>query len=351
MNPVISVIIPVYNTQQYLEQCVESVLLQTYQSIEILLIDDGSTDHSGSLCDSLANAHSMIRVFHQSNQGLSATRNLGIYESRGQFLFFLDSDDWIKPNLLEQLIHLQNIYQAQIVATSIRKVSENGEYIYYEDNGLHKNEYIICNSFSALSELMIKRVAWEACGKLFDRELFRNHDFLENIVYEDFQLLPRLLYEAHCVVYSNCHGYFYRQRSYSIMDTQKKTVSINLLEIVKMNLHYFRNSREDVIIHGMEAFYYQYIYEILCMILYKKNRKNNMDYIKQYCQFIRSESSYIISNKQLNKKYQILFSAYAFPMFLRLKNWRDRPKRIRIKTSIYSENRIAIIQKKWRESN
>ena len=99
--PKASVIVPVYNVEGYLEKCVQSVLAQTEKDFELLLVDDGSTDHSGKLCDTLAQTDSRIRVIHQQNQGLGGARNTGIREAKAPWILLADSDDWIEPEILE----------------------------------------------------------------------------------------------------------------------------------------------------------------------------------------------------------------------------------------------------------
>ena len=103
-TPLISVIVPVYNIENYLERCVNSIREQTYNNLEILLVDDGSTDSSGALCDRFAEADERIRVFHKENGGSSSARNLGIAEAKGEYLGFVDSDDYISANMYELLV-------------------------------------------------------------------------------------------------------------------------------------------------------------------------------------------------------------------------------------------------------
>ena len=105
-EPLISVIIPVYNVEEYLDRCLESATLQTYKNIEIILIDDGSTDNSGKMCDEWAEKDRRIRVIHQKNGGLSNARNKGIEEAKGEFISFIDSDDWIEANMLTDFISI-----------------------------------------------------------------------------------------------------------------------------------------------------------------------------------------------------------------------------------------------------
>ena len=106
VSPLISIVIPVYNVERYIERCVDSVLCQTYKNIE-LLINDGSTDNSGFLCEKLANKDSRIKVFHKINEGLSATRNFGVEQSNGQFVGFVDSDDYIEEDTISGIVKEQ----------------------------------------------------------------------------------------------------------------------------------------------------------------------------------------------------------------------------------------------------
>ena len=101
--PVISIIVPVYNVEKYIHQCIDSILLQTFTDFEVLLVDDGASDHSGSICDEYAHRDSRIRVFHQENAGVSVARNKGLCEAIGEYVTFVDSDDWIKPDYLNEL--------------------------------------------------------------------------------------------------------------------------------------------------------------------------------------------------------------------------------------------------------
>jgi len=103
-RPLVSVIVPIYNSEKYVHECVDSVIRQTYDNIEILLIDDGSTDNSGKICDEYAASDSRIRVFHQSNHGLSYSRNVGLHENRGDYVAFIDSDDSYYDNTIEILL-------------------------------------------------------------------------------------------------------------------------------------------------------------------------------------------------------------------------------------------------------
>lgn len=123
----ISVIVPVYNTEKYLPQCLDSLIGQTYQDLEILLIDDGSKDHSGEICDDYGRQDQRIKVIHQKNQGVSAARNQGIRAASGEFISFIDSDDWLESDMYERLQRNLEMHQADISICDVYESSEHGQ--------------------------------------------------------------------------------------------------------------------------------------------------------------------------------------------------------------------------------
>ena len=122
MQPTVSIIVPVYNAEKTLERCVDSILNQTYQDFELLLVDDGSPDGSGALCDAYARQDSRVRVFHQENAGVSAARNLALDHAAGEYLQFLDSDDWITPDATSSLVRAAREHQCDLVIADFYRV-------------------------------------------------------------------------------------------------------------------------------------------------------------------------------------------------------------------------------------
>ena len=119
----ISIIVPVYNVNKYLGKCLDSLLAQTERDIEILLIDDGSTDDSGRICDEYSNLDQRVRVFHTKNQGVSAARNRGLSESKGDYIGFVDSDDWVEPTMYEQMLNaLKSIMLIYVCALLLKSI-------------------------------------------------------------------------------------------------------------------------------------------------------------------------------------------------------------------------------------
>ena len=220
----ISVIIPVYNSEKYLSKCVESVLAQTYLNYEIILINDGSVDNSAQMCDIYAEQYKNIRAFHKSNGGASSARNIGIKESVGKYIFFLDSDDWLESTAFEKMITVAKKENADLVFCEAQAIDDEGK-IEYIDNYSYKEQYPTDDSFSTMMKMMERKefhvVIWML---LLDREIFTNNNLLfeEGIMYEDMILS----YQLYCLAHRSAHVqqklYNRRYRSNSVM-TSKKT--------------------------------------------------------------------------------------------------------------------------------
>lgn len=207
MKPLVSVIIPVYRTEAYLEECVESATHQTYQNLEIILVDDGSPDGCPAMCDAYAQRDDRIKVIHQQNGGLSAARNAGKAIASGQYLTFLDSDDIWAPETVEHMVALAQKENAQVVKIGVIRKYTTDECVTV------MTDYTVVTGKQAL-----QRIFWDnsqiitICGKLFDAYLFQDLDFPTGIYYEDEYTTPRIYLQAERVVLSNSELYFYMQR-------------------------------------------------------------------------------------------------------------------------------------------
>lgn len=194
----LSIIIPVYNIEDCLERCVDSVRNQTWKNLEILLVDDGSTDRSGQMCDQFAQEDGRIKVFHKKNGGSSSARNLGIANAGGEYLGFVDSDDWIDHQMYEELIAAAKKYNAPIVSASRDEIDEQGNK--RPDVCVPPEVTTACPSADFLKELLMHRGDCSFCTKLIRRELFEGRGFPEGKLNEDFYLLVQMLADVKCVV-------------------------------------------------------------------------------------------------------------------------------------------------------
>lgn len=187
----ISVIVPVYNILDCLERCVKSICGQTWENLEILLVDDGSSDGTEKLCDELAQKDGRIRVFHKENGGSSSARNLGIQEARGEWIGFVDSDDWIEPQMYERLLKAAVLSGVPIAQASRDEIDETGER--RPDVCVPPKEEVTRSAEEFLRTLLLHEGDCSFCTKLVKKELFRGRIFPEGRLNEDFYLLVDML--------------------------------------------------------------------------------------------------------------------------------------------------------------
>jgi len=211
----VSVIVPVYNVEKFLETCVNSIIDQTYSEIEILLIDDGSTDSSGEICDKYQNTDSRIRVIHQDNQGLAEVRNVGIKEARGEYFLFVDSDDWIEPNTIERNLQIVNEYNADIVCFRFTKEYEHSGSV--RNEGVPRGTVKIFDKKGALENLFYpKYVDTITCNKFVRKEMFQGIVYPKGKLHEDLFTTYKFVANASKVVCIDEELYHYYQNPDSI---------------------------------------------------------------------------------------------------------------------------------------
>ena len=210
LKPLISVIVPVYNMRLYLDKCITSIMNQTYDNLEIILVDDGSTDGSSEVCDHYASIDERIRVIHKLNGGLSSARNAGLDVCSGDYVGFVDSDDWIASNMYEIL--LSNCMDIRTIATiSMAEVDSNGDVvggITFQERIAHRDEVvrnILCHFDSG-----------SVCSRLFPRVVIGSARFDEKKLNEDVLFFVSLLDNFDYVSYVSSIGYFYYRREGSI---------------------------------------------------------------------------------------------------------------------------------------
>lgn len=291
-NAKISIIVPVYKVEEYLDECVESVVSQSYNNLEIILVDDGSPDNCGDICDKWSQKDSRIKVIHKENGGLSDARNAGLEIATGDYIFFLDSDDYIEQNCISDLYGYLGEYDAEIAVTSkTRKPFEN-----------IINPPIIADDSKEMLILMYKKYFWEGCGKLYKASLFKNLKYKKGILYEDFHLTPRVILESNKIVYADTKQYYYRVRSGSIMRGETKA---DLIINADENLKYFKNK-------GLTHEQYNAVFKEIKKELNTKrlnSSKTNKEYIKAFKEF---------EHKYLNITYKThsLYCCYRMKLFI-----------------------------------
>lgn len=213
--PKVTVAVPVYNVEKYLEKCAESVLSQTERNLELLFIDDGSTDGSGALCDKIAGQDSRVRVIHQENRGLGGARNTGIENALGEWIIFPDSDDWLEPETIERALKTAEGTGADMSLFAFKSVDEQGGTISEHFESLP--EGIALDPHKCRDLLLIAPSAW---SKLYKTDLFRRTGvrYPPRVWYEDIRTTTKLLPYCGSVAYTGYVGYNYLQRQGSIMN-------------------------------------------------------------------------------------------------------------------------------------
>lgn len=231
MHELISVIVPIYNVEKYIDRCVKSICKQTYKNLDIILVDDGSPDKCGVICDAYASHDSRIVVVHKENGGLSDARNAGLSICQGKYVTFIDSDDYIEHDYIETLYTSLVENQADI---SI------GDYLYETENGLVINSYLnsgkvrILNQKEAIGELCkLKLFSNSAWGKLYPTEFFSDIRYPKGKIYEDIPVTYRLILKAKRVVFCEKPIYHYIFRLQAISKGSFKPQRLDALQFVK----------------------------------------------------------------------------------------------------------------------
>ena len=231
----LSVIIPVYNVEEYLTKCVDSILDQTYQNLEVILVNDGSRDNSGSICDLLAQKDSRVRVIHKENGGLSSARNAGMDAAAGEYITFVDSDDWLETDAYEHLMGLLEKYRVKLVC--------GGNYDV--DGGTGKKTLGLTPAKEEVittEEMVARMFRWQgcdssACDKIYHRTLLEGFRYPEGKVCEDVAVTYKIVLSTDRVAMSDKPFYNYYHRPGSI------TIS-TAAEITDKTFHFSRHTEE-----------------------------------------------------------------------------------------------------------
>lgn len=244
----ISVIVPVHNVEFYLRTCIDSILNQTFENFELILIDDGSIDQSSKICDEYAQKSNKVRTIHQNQQGPSAARNKGLVICEGKYITFVDADDYIEISYLENLWQSVEYYGADLVISGMYVVKEG------EKPNSHGNLLI---QASEVTNFVSKKVAYQrmlegkrallfSWGKLYHRKLFQKTRYPEGEIYEDVKIICRIIEEAETIVCTSYTGYFYVQRVGSVTHNSMSEEHMLLLENGKEFWNFIKKYYPDI---------------------------------------------------------------------------------------------------------
>ncbi len=301
----VSVIVPVYNVYNYLNDCINSIIAQSYSNLEIIIVDDGSTDDSGKLCDWLSTMDSRIKVIHKPNGGLSSARNAGLEIAKGDYISFVDSDDVVPTNFISQLLEVLKETKADISVCKIDRFRDDGKKIgkpfYPFKDGLYSAEQYI-------SYILRHKVDTASWNKLYRATKVKNYKFIEGIINEDFPFVISYLSRINKVAYTNNTHYGYRKRSGSIT------------QIVKPNIYDFVNNAiriKDILPDSFEKLERAYLYyeTVNCSaIIIEGNSMNSLGYLRKKCNdIIKANIIDFLTNKYSSNKQKIKYFLTLFP--------------------------------------
>ncbi len=279
-NPLVSIIVPVYKVEEFLDECVNSILCQTYGNIEIILVDDGSPDNCPLICDNYVKVDQRVRVVHKKNGGLSSARNAGLDIARGTFIGFVDSDDFIEPNMIELLLkEFEESNNIAIVTGQIRSYY-NGIYSDYRPYWNHHRKVMI-DSNKFVSEVICEKESFTVWNKLYRRDVIGELRFREGFNNEDtffmFDLSFKLLEQNLSMVSIPNLVYNYRKRDGSICNSVKKPLDIDVIRNIEIMMAEANGKIEDKI---LKRYYY---YRVILFV--KRILSNPYLYDKFYSQY------------------------------------------------------------------
>ena len=297
----ISIIIPVYNANKYLVKCIESILAQSFQKFEIILIDNGSTDGSAEICDAYAAKYNNIKVIHKENGGVSSARNMGLDICEGKFITFIDSDDWIHIDYLQTLRNLILDNSADIAICEYLRV--DNENIVDEEISPNFETLTKIDSFNKIyTEKYINMIVVH--GKLYRKNIFDNLRFPVGKIHEDEYMIHKILFKAEKIIYTDSKLLYYRHTPNSIMTSKFDEKQLHFIEAIEDRLNFCLANDLEFLIPKIED---QYAYEL--MSNFYKVKASNIKYKKEICKEIKLKL-FNLNSKNLTTKRKLLIDLF-----------------------------------------
>lgn len=289
----ISVIVPIYNMEKYLPNCIESILKQSYRNLEIVLVNDGSTDSCREICEFYHKKDTRIRVLNKENGGLSSARNYGINNSHGEWFAFVDSDDWIEPRMIEELLEMAISANATIAACRYYRDYKN---ITISKDYDESKRILLCGRQKiAKGYLMDRCLSPIVMNKLYRRDIFVNgFTFPEGRNYEDIPLMTEIIRRGERIIFTGKHFYHYRQRNNSIIHSKsiKNAIDnwISREERYRNLKDYLSNEYNNILVCECITA----IYKMWCLLFYYRDRKMYKSSIADMRAFSREHYNSVI---------------------------------------------------------
>ncbi|WP_180956640.1 glycosyltransferase family 2 protein [Bacillus canaveralius] len=311
MNPQISIIVPVFNVEDFLQYCIESILGQTFNDFELILVNDGSNDQSGDICEEYSKKDKRIVVIHKENGGQSSARNRGIDVARGAYFGFVDSDDWIHKDMYRTLYSNAVETGADITACNIMQYDKNStKHLYFHDT----TNYLYDRK-SAMNELYLnERLTFSPCNKLYSRNLFQGIRFKEGYILEDMDFAYRIIHQSNKIHYTGQALYYYR---YNENSTMRKTFSKKRLDEYEVRKNMYSFYLENYPSIANEVYAELFLTGLMLYINIEKYYRNEKSRYKYLIDIDRNKIKFLIADKNYNRKKKLLLSvAFISPNIL-----------------------------------
>lgn len=316
----ISVIIPIYKVEQYLNRCVDSVINQTYSNLEIILVDDGSPDKCPQICDEYNKKDSRIKVIHKQNGGLSDARNVGIKLSSGKYITFIDSDDYVDSDYVEYLYYLINKYKTKMSMCLYKAIYDSGSVITME-NG---NEYCLSSHDTLERILYHEGINVASVAKLYDKSLFEKVEFPKGKIFEDTFTTYKLVDQCDLIAIGMISKYNYMIRGNSILTGKFSLKKLTLIDAYEEMGNYILERYPDLYNAVIRSRVYANISTLRQMIYSKPRLKEKEKEIRKY---ILQNKKTVLHNKRVDKRDKIaiylismgnIFFKYSWLLYCKL---------------------------------
>ena len=282
---VISVIVPVYNVEKYLSECLDSILNQTYKQLDVILVDDGSTDSSGDICDSYAKRDRRVQVIHQKNSGVASARNNGLDRARGQYIAFVDSDDFIDNAMYEIMYRKLSISDADMIICGYKKIDEEGKPV-HNDSPIKNQELSVHDALEKLNE----KNGWyylTVWNRMYKKEVWDNIRFDVGKKHEDEFIVHKLFARCNKILTIEDKLYSYRNRQNSIMTGKADATRLDAVEAVYTRYLFYQQQGWDDLLPGT-----------FCMA------RNSMEIFKS---IDKKSEGYVCRKKEVLRMYRYMF--------------------------------------------
>ena len=310
MDKLVSVIVPIYNVEKYLEKCLKSIINQSYQNIEILLINDGSTDSSLEICKKYKKIDKRIKIINKKNGGLSSARNTGLTYANGEIISFIDSDDFIAKDYIEKLYYCMQKYDSDISICGRYSVYENGKKR-CKYNQIFDKEYSFTSAISEMNKFHYFDMS--ACAKLYKISLFDDIRFPVGKLSEDYFIMYKLFKKSNGISYTSEPLYYYLQRQNSI--SNNKNINEDFIEAAKQQMNDLENCNTNIknIVHTAYASSFLTVADFYI----KQDVKLPIDKYNYFKNEIIKNRSYIKNSKDISliKRIQFKLFLYNFGLY------------------------------------